>query len=718
MDYELLGPDWRVGDPLPSWQWLKELPVAIVEENELPAWKSPEQIVKAVRDMGAEHVRYPAICWGAHYFGHSDFLPKAKGIPPDSDYFGDVVRACRKAGIKVMAYNHIGVLYKELEELHPEWLAIGPDGTPEVWNNLHRKVCFCNESFQDAFAGALNEVVTGYHPDSVYIDGPTWYCPECHCESCKSRYREMFGEELPAKLSWADGSAYRYGQLRDEAHLEILKKIHAVTDAAGIPLTINTTMHAYHAHGCGDTVRAMTLYADGANTTEVHRPNRFVEMLLSAKLGEATKKISMAYCPPGPFETLRTYGNIEEASVLGMAYVMHGGTPMLEPASSYFFDNEGGSKLRELCDAIRQHPDIYYRVQPVREIALVYPRQTLERMEPKQAKFYDDCYLGLFEALTNAGIHFDCLYDVQLSGKRLRGYRALIMPCSTGMDEEQLSTVRDYVREGGVLIAGSDCTLYDSFFRRRSDFALADVLGVSFEKENEPGKNLAREYREGSLLHGFSRVPEAYIAPCSLTDKYIPVSDAVVGVPDLQRYIQYMHVNPTSAQILASLYLPADGAFGEPLTFPYGTPPAITVNCYGAGKAYYCAARLGYIYARRGLPDQRNLIKELLHHALGGKLAVELDAPPSLIINLTEDVHNRYLHILNYTGSMLEKSRAIEWIAPVYHIHVNVSVPSPVNDVRLVYPDESIPFSFENGRVSFELEELKTYQSIRFIFSN
>ena len=713
MDYAKIGVDWRIEDELPRWQWLKETPVAIFEENELPAWGDPKQVIDAVKAMGAEHLRYPAICWGAHYYDRSDFLPKAAGIPADSDYYGQITRACRENGIRVMAYCHYGVLYRELETLHPEWLARKKDGSPEIWNSIHRKACLCSHAFQDAMKGAVREVIEKYHPDSVYLDGPAWYCADCWCDSCRERYRQAYGEDMPSSLRWEDGSRQKYNQIRDEAYNETLRGIHELTQAAGLPLLINTHMHMEREHRHGIMEAAMALDCEGANTTEVHRPGRFLTMFESAKLGEATKRISLCYCPPGPFETLRTFP-IAETLVMGMAYAMLGATPMLEPVSSYFFDSSGAPVMWELCDNIRRHRDLYYRMQPVRDIALVYPRRMLESLpDSEMAQWLNSCFAGTFEALTNAGIHFDCLYDAQLSPARLRGYRALMLPASAWMEEEQLETIRDFVRQGGVLIAGPECSLFGADGKRLSDFALSDVLGVQYLHENAAQPDLPREYRESAFLHGYSRVPEAYVqSRQGLCDRLVPVSDAVVGIPNLQRFIRYSHVAPQAAEVLADLYLPADGAFGTPFTFPYGTPPAVTVHAFGNGRAYYMAAAFGYIYARRGLPEQRNLIRSIVHHALDNAPALQLDGPPSIIGYLTEDKNRRCVHLLNYTGPMAEMGRAVEWIAPVEKIGITVRVPRPVKAVTTVYPGQALPFAQQGDTVCVTLPRLDIYQSI------
>lgn len=712
-----IGADWRITDELPWWQWLKETPVAILEENELPAWKDPGQVIQALKDMGADHIRYPAICWGAHFYDHSNFLPKAAGIEPDSDYFGSIVKACRENGIKVMAYCHYGVLYRELEQIHPEWLARKADGTPEDWNRIHRKVCLSSRNFQSAMRGAIEEIIEKYHPDSIYLDGPAWYCPTCFCESCRTRWKAKYGEDMPNVLRYEDGSHWKFTQIRDESYQETLSMIHELTLKHNIPVQINTHMHTEYAHRHGNMPLAMADHCEGANTTEVHRPDRFIGIFQSAKLGEAHKRVSMAYCPPGPFETMRTF-DLDETLVTGMAYVMHGGTPMEEPVSSYFHNSKGSAKMRELNDVIRAHRDIYYRTQPVREFAMVYPHGGIDRFSEAQQDHFNHLFGSTFEALTHAGVHFDCIYDVQISRERLQGYRMLMLPVSVYMDEEQQQIIREFVENGGVIIAGPELGMYTAEGKRTGKLALEDVLGVTFEKFNPPEPVRTREYRESSLLHGFNRVPEAYVkSECGLCGDLVPMSDAVVGIPNLDRYVFYTYVKPEGAEVLADMFLPADGMFGTPLTFPFGKPPAVTMNRFGKGRAYYLSCEIGFMYERRGLPEQRELLKNIVLHALDHKPVLAMDAPPSVIANLVEDVKGRYLHLLNYTGSMLEKSRTIEWVAPIDGFRVTVRVPKKVASVKAVFPDTDLAFEQNGEEVTFTIPKLHIYQSIALIYA-
>ena len=74
-NYPMTARPWSHTDPLPAHQWLLETPLVIIEENELPQWGDVSELVRVVREMGGTHVRYPAISWGAQWYGESAHLP-------------------------------------------------------------------------------------------------------------------------------------------------------------------------------------------------------------------------------------------------------------------------------------------------------------------------------------------------------------------------------------------------------------------------------------------------------------------------------------------------------------------------------------------------------------------------------------------------------------------------------------------------------------------
>jgi hypothetical protein len=701
---------WSNLEPLPSWQWVRETPVAILEENELPAWRDPDQVLRALEEMGARFLRYPAIGWGAHFCSESNYVPKYPGLE-GRDLFGEISRATRANGVKLMAYFHYGVLYRFLETLHPEWLATDAEGIPLTWNGYHRMSCLCRRPFVQAMQGAILEVVERYEPDAVYLDGPTWY-DACYCSDCRKRYEEKFGEPFPGKLSYGDAGLRKMNTVRDDVAAEVVRDLRqALAGIKEIPLLFNTTLHSLRVHRTGRAERTAD-FADGANTTEVHRPSSFWRMLEDVKLGESLQKVSLCYLPPGPYDTLRTYDQ-PEIPTLGFAYLMHGATPMLQPVSSYFHDATGGPALRNFLHTVVQpHPEVYYRSSSVRELGLVYSRLTAEVTGGPAAVGGADSFSGAFRALLHGHRHFDCLFDTQLNLQRLKGYRALVLPSVTALSDEQVRVLREFVAGGGSLIASHRFGLVDEEGRARNNFPLSEAMGLDYVADQPEAPYRAREYRETGLRHGYSEIPEAYLRLKDRPDPLLPVSDAVVGVPDLKRYIEYVQTRPhPDVRVLADLFLPAGGAFGSPLEFPLGFPPGITVHSYGKGKVIYIAAALETIYLRRRLPAVRDQIIALVDLALNQAPLLKLEGPSGVVANVTENNEFRFVHLVNYCGTMFEDANPLEWIAPVDNVRVQLRLDRPVRKVYSLY-ENKISFTRGADYLEIELPRLRLFDTL------
>ena len=676
---------WSYSDPLPRHQWLLETPIVIIEENELPQWGNADELVRVVKEMGATHVRYPAVSWGAHWYGESRHLPSyfdlpsyraaaaRCGYPAHRDLFGEVVDAMHKAGIRVMAYMHFGgVLYRDLAELHPDWLAILEDGvTPYTWADIHYKGCITNEDFVTAMLGAMVEVIERYRPDSIYFDGPIWYTYNCQCAVCRKKYREMFGTPLPTKLSPEDGSLSNYFKMRDTVHLDIVRRAKALADGYGVPLLMNTeTRIIYPARNTASFENAVTV-TDGGLTTEVHRNLRFYTILESIKVGESLKRVSYGYCPPGPYESFTTYSEAE-CEIFGYTLAAHRATPMLEPGVGMLYDGTGGEALRRLTAKIEKNREIFYRTQPVKELCVM---QNNHPRTDRDVKYQLACASGFIEALAESHRHFDVITDAQISYERLREYRAVVIPSMPIVDEHQERELRRYVAEGGTLLVGRDFSRAREDLSSCDDFALADLLGVHFVKEvNSEGQHI-REYRETAEVFPYAALPEAYVKPlCDLpgypkTNGMVITTSAVVGDGG-RRTVAYTVVSTDAGtETLAELYLAAGGTFGMPLTFPEGHPPALTCHRYGKGRVYYLASDLSERYLARHLPKQRRLLAALADLAVGAPPLVDAPgAPAGLYLYMTEDAKGRYLHLINYCGSMLETGCPVEDIVPLYDI--------------------------------------------------
>jgi Hypothetical glycosyl hydrolase 6 len=701
----------------PFWQWQKETPVAILEENELPAWKDAEQVVAAVKAMGANLVRYPAIRWGVHSFGSSEYLPEYPGLG-ERDLFGEIFTAMKKHNIKVMAYCHYGVLHTVVKESHPEWFGREGDGRIARWNgnDHHYRACICNDDFTFAMRKAIGELCDKYAIDSLYLDGPTWY-GDCFCDHCRTKYLERYDQPMPDCLSFADGSQQNYNKLRDEHAERVLRELREeLNDYSELPILFNMTMRYLPTHRTG--IPEQTIHwAEGGNTTEVHRPGSFWEMYQSVRLGESLEKISMCYLPPGPYETLRNFPAVE-LELLAGAYLMHGATPMLGTVSTFLHDTSAGRMMSELVEKFSTDPEVYHRSSPVKEAALIYARNSAPGLARYDTSILNKKFGGAFRALLNEHIHFDTFFDTMITPEKLADYKALFIPGGSFIEAKALDVIRNYVKNGGTLLATGEFTLLDKNGKMLDNFAAADLLGVDFTSNPPDAPYRTREYRETGSLHGYSPVPEAYLKlnseyvskVVSAKNKLTPISDAQVGIASLKRWIDYTIVKARpETEVIADLFLPAGGAFGAPLEFPLGTPPGITLNNYGAGKVIYIAAPVEEFYERRRLAETRRLLHTLFNIMHDDDLIVKIDAPPGVIMHLSTNGEDHFLHLLNYCGTMHEDGHAVEWVAPVSGIKVHFSKRlGDISEITRLSDNLTLSTTDKNY---FELPELKIFET-------
>ena len=67
-----------------------------------------------------------------------------------------------------------------------------------------------------------------------------------------------------------------------------------------------------------------------------------------------------------------------------------------------------------------------------------------------------------------------------LDAEHIGQFKTLILPNIAALSNEQCEQLRQFVRRGGSLVATYETSLYDEWGVRRSNFGLADLLGVSF----------------------------------------------------------------------------------------------------------------------------------------------------------------------------------------------------------------------------------------------
>jgi hypothetical protein len=130
---------------------------------------------------------------------------------------------------------------------------------------------------------------------------------------------------------------------------------------------------------------------------------------------------------------------------------------------------------------------------------------------------------GWVKVLHDAGMQFDFIGygDVERGGLISKGYRTFILPMSVALSDEEVKAIRDFVSQGGTIIADALPGIMDKHCSFRAVRALADVFGIEPSRSNrdavvamngEPGLKLAgatpllnEEGRPALLEHRFGK---------------------------------------------------------------------------------------------------------------------------------------------------------------------------------------------------------------------
>lgn len=140
------------------------------------------------------------------------------------DYFGRTIRLCHENGIAVQAYFS-QIFDNWAYDNHPEWRVINGEGkssreTEDYENpSLFRRgrygiVCPNNEEYREYAVNCLKEMTENYSFESIFMDMGFWD-EVCYCPSCRKKYFEATGREMPQIVDWESEEFREWQKLRE-----------------------------------------------------------------------------------------------------------------------------------------------------------------------------------------------------------------------------------------------------------------------------------------------------------------------------------------------------------------------------------------------------------------------------------------------------------------------------------------------------------------------
>ena len=334
--------------------------------------------------------------------------------------------------------------------------------------------------------------------------------------------------------------------------------------------------------------------------------------------------------------------------------------------------------------------------------------------------------LAFWVALQQSHVPADAIWAETLTAEKLGRYELAVLPDAKSLTPEQVQVIRDWVRQGGALIATGTTSLFNQWGEQQANYALADVFGVDyrgyagrsdpkesdtfcFVSNREPPRKVVDE---GLDPANFRWRVHREVRPSVSLDTY-GVGKASELLPQLPEGftceydmpLGYDKVKAREAEVLA--------------TWPSGAP-ALTVHAFGKGVCYLwtpiypglCHRPSEFVYTPHFFdfwPGVRELLEAMVRGGLGrvgASLPVQaLSCPKDVEVTVRKQPKKRrwIVHLLNYDTNT-DKIRGVGLIVR----------PPELKDVRVFYPDtdETVGHFRSAGGVEFSVRDFTTHEMV------
>ena len=610
------------------------------------------------------------------FFDNETELSRPNRFRTTENVLGDLTREAHAAGIRVMVRVDFRGVEQERYERAPHWFGQHKDGSAQIaWTRIYRP-CYNSVYPNQHAVEFIRQMMTKYPIDGVWENSVGFGMGPCYCATCRENYRRDTGKEIPTGDNYAAPEFDDYRAWKAacaDAHIRLLRDtVKSFGEDKAFCSEIFGMFHAGNALQTGiDLYNAKDhfdflvspAFLTGAGTLGLPYDNltqgassiRFLKSIQPAKqavLLYGNNGTNWRYVKD-PLVENKLW--MWEAAAVGGNYwnCLFNGQ---HPGATH--DVRAARMEDEVYAYLEENEELLNGKLPVKDVGILYVKAARDTFgkDDETKDGYGVFIKGLERILTENHVQYNFIPDLDLKAEDLVGLKALLMPNAACLSDEQIQLIRDFVANGGGLIAGFESSLYDENAKRRADFGLADVFGVHFtgmrrdtsfdcyqlirEKEHPVLSLLQPEYTE-MLINGGETLlvtADAATAVCSYIPRIENQPPEHAWIPD--------HVTPF---------------------------PTVAANTFGKGRVVYFANQVEKLAHLNGHEDYIDLYMGALQHVLSAPLCLTTDAPHAVHAALMEDPAVPGDYVLSLVNTCGAQRRPIRQVMPVYDLTVRLN---------------------------------------------
>jgi hypothetical protein len=261
------------------------------------------------------------------------------------------------------------------------------------------------------------------------------------------------------------------------------------------------------------------------------------------------------------------------------------------------------------------------------------------------------------------------VHEAVLTPDRLDQFKLLILADAAALSDAQCRAIREYVDRGGSLVATFSSSLYDETGRRRDDFGLATLFGVSF----------------GGRIDGPMQNSYLSLDPDPASGKRHPI---LAGLDDTPRIINgafRLDVRPTaefpSPLTLIPTYpdLPMEDVYPR---VAHTTTRELYLREMGRSRVVYIPWDIDRTFWEVMCVDHLRLLRNAIEWAANETPPVAVEGPGLLDVTVWRQRDSMTVHLVNLTNPMMMKGPLRE-VIPVGPQRVRIRLPGGVRPQKV-----------------------------------
>ncbi|PSL04300.1 alpha-amylase family protein [Cecembia rubra] len=636
----------------------------------------------------------------------------------ERDVLREITEACQKENIRVIARIDFRGVEEHVYNKFPNWFMKDPDGKPVKLTYTKPELyssCYLGEHRNQYANEFVAYVLKNYRVDGIWHNSPG-FNGICYCNACRESFLDFAGKALPERrtVSTEEIEEYMVWKRREaDRCMENIKKtvksfgedkvytaeIFSIYD---VGQQLDWGLGFDNARRHFDILVSVAFLTGHGSDKYYFDLNYGTTIIKFLKSMHPEKEAVVMYGSNGTSHRLVSDPSIDLKIWLWQMLSVGGRfwNCYFTNVPTLTHDNRNAFNEKDTYMFVREHEKILEQQIPFCNVGIYYSNSTREsyRRKSEDEALFGNEIRGTETVLVEEHIPHDFIIDDYLDAAKLQKYRLIILPNVKCLSLKESEILKNYVNNGGNLVATYATGLYDEKGNPLGNYRLHELFGVGYSgiRENTKSDNyqyildkshplVAEDSRETELLFN-----AAYTALCK---PYPSTKVICTWVPTIQNQ-------------------PPDKSWVNSFSTEY---PTIVENTFGKGKVIYFANQPDLLSHEIGHADPRNLLARAFRYLLEDHVPVETNAPPSVNLGLTASLIEKGQYVLSLVNTTSGPVRPIRKLIPVNNILVSAKIPgeSP-KSFKILKSQGNCSVKFLGDSIHVELDKLEDYFSIHF----